>query len=302
MQHIEENISVTPLSGDEYKVDKRLERRFKREERIRSRVWELDFIRGFCIILMIFDHLMFDLGYLFGDIWYSATLDPVYNDIATTARLYWNWDVRLVVQNIVLVCFFSICGISCTFSRNNAKRGSLLFVIALLLTAVTSAIGEPILFGVLHMLAISILVVALIRAITRKRPKATSIVAICMAVLAIVAEIVLQNVDVPKNNNLSFISEAFVDNRYTSMDYFPLLPNMAVVLIGVAIAPLLYPTKRTLFARLDTQFRWYRPVNYFGRHAIEWYVLHQVIWGLALGLYTIIAIPNGWELIVANFF
>ena len=30
-----------------------------------KRVWEVDFLRGFCMLFVIWDHLMFDFGFLF---------------------------------------------------------------------------------------------------------------------------------------------------------------------------------------------------------------------------------------------
>ena len=35
----------------------------------RNRIWELDFLRGVCVLLMIFDHFMFDVGDIFGSEW-----------------------------------------------------------------------------------------------------------------------------------------------------------------------------------------------------------------------------------------
>ena len=32
----------------------------------RERIWELDALRGFCILCVIFIHFMFDLGFFFG--------------------------------------------------------------------------------------------------------------------------------------------------------------------------------------------------------------------------------------------
>ena len=39
---------------------------------LRERIWELDFIRGLCVFLMIFDHMMFDLAYVFNDAWFPG--------------------------------------------------------------------------------------------------------------------------------------------------------------------------------------------------------------------------------------
>ena len=35
----------------------------------RSRIWELDFLRGVCVLLMVFDHTMYDIALQFGNTW-----------------------------------------------------------------------------------------------------------------------------------------------------------------------------------------------------------------------------------------
>ena len=38
----------------------------------KQRAWEIDFLRGFAIIMVVWDHTLFDLGYIFGDYWMSS--------------------------------------------------------------------------------------------------------------------------------------------------------------------------------------------------------------------------------------
>lgn len=282
-----------------FTADKKAVKRDIKNERIRSRVWELDFIRGICVILMVFDHLMYDFMDIFANPWYSATGNEGYKRLAEFATAYWNSDIRGVVRPIVIMCFFVICGISCSFSRNNFKRGIIALVLAFAMTGVTYLIGMPILFGVLHMLAVSILVVALIRLATRNKPYVTALVSIIIGLMFIIGDAILQNVNVTTNNWLCFISNVFTDSKFLSFDYFPMMPNTGAVLIGSALAPLLYRKRVTLLPRLDTQFRWYRPFNFCGRHALIFYVAHQVVWMVLLSLYTLIAIPDGFNLLLS---
>ena len=83
----------------------------------KKRFWEIDFARGICVILMIFDHLMYSfavvapfVGTLFGtDMWPGA---------AEFAVWYWRHPVRDVIRPIIVCAFFIICGVSCTLSRS----------------------------------------------------------------------------------------------------------------------------------------------------------------------------------------
>ena len=45
----------------------------------KNRIWELDFIRGICVLLMIWDHFMFNISEIFGEAW--ATANPIHNEI-----------------------------------------------------------------------------------------------------------------------------------------------------------------------------------------------------------------------------
>ena len=85
--------------------------------------------------------------------------------IAITLFLLFTGKIEYSVNlMIVLFVFFSISGISCTFSRNNAKRGFILGAIALLYTLGSYVAQEYIgisgvfvAFGVLDFLAVSML-------------------------------------------------------------------------------------------------------------------------------------------------
>ena len=141
-------------------------------KRKRQRVWEIDFLRGVCVILMILDHLTILISDIFGPQWYGG-----YNrgDAFTKFCFQWyNGSAREIIHPLVLFVFFSISGISCTFSRNNAKRGLMLGAVALLYTLgsyiaqnVMGISGVFVAFGVLDFLAVSMLLYAFVSFITR---------------------------------------------------------------------------------------------------------------------------------------
>ena len=87
----------------------------------KDRIWELDFIRGICVILMIWDHFMFNIAEIFGDAWVIA--NPIHNGILELAINYENGMLREIFHPIIFCLFFLLCGISCNLSRNNLKRG-----------------------------------------------------------------------------------------------------------------------------------------------------------------------------------
>ena len=165
--------------------------------RKRNRIWEIDFLRGVCVILMILDHLAILLGSYFGNQWYG--FDFVRRGVGDAFTTFcYNWingsasGVRDIIHPIVLFVFFSISGISCTFSRNNAKRGFQLLVVALIYTLGSyiaqnqmGISGVFVAFGVLDFLAVSMLLYALISFLTRDNRLAMIIASIVLIVLTL---------------------------------------------------------------------------------------------------------------------
>jgi len=90
-----------------------------------TRIWEIDFLRGLAIILMVGYHLLYDLGDFVG----LRKFLGFSTDLSSPA-----W---LVAQNFFAGLFVVLSGISSTFSRNNLRRFVKFGVVALLITAVT---------------------------------------------------------------------------------------------------------------------------------------------------------------------
>ena len=135
--------------------------------RWKDRFWEIDFLRGLCVVLMVFDHFMYCL-------W---DVMPVINGVLGTSLFdglrpfaleYWNWDLRNNVREVVILLFFLLCGISCTLTRGNFRRFIPLALVAAGLSAVTSVMSEltgsnmTIFFGVIHMIAAGIFFYAML--------------------------------------------------------------------------------------------------------------------------------------------
>lgn len=134
--------------------------------RKRQRFWEIDFLRGICVVLMVLDHFMYCLFEVVPMI-NSMLGTAVFAEWESVARSYWSWNVRRNVRFFVLLLFFLLCGISCTLTRSNFKRSMLLAVVALGITCVTMILSEIteedgfiVRFGVLHMLAAAIFLYA----------------------------------------------------------------------------------------------------------------------------------------------
>ena len=133
--------------------------------RSEGRFWEIDFLRGICVILMIFDHLMYCLWDIMPFI--NETLGTnLFAESEALGRAYWMWDIRLYVRGVVITTFFLLCGISCTLTRGNFRRAIPLALVALGITEVSSILSDitnsnmHYLFGVIPMLACAIFLYA----------------------------------------------------------------------------------------------------------------------------------------------
>ncbi|MEG1394890.1 MAG: heparan-alpha-glucosaminide N-acetyltransferase domain-containing protein [Clostridia bacterium] len=278
----------------------------------KQRIWELDFLRGICVLLMIFDHVMYDLAYVFGPAW-AATGSDFLAQLWAHSKAYFETNLRDFVQPLVVIIFAFLCGISCSFSRNNLKRGLQVGICAALITLVTTLMDMPIRFGILHMFCVAILLWWLINLCCRNKKWLTAGVCLAVGVTIVLINYFLMqeynafNLANPRNlgekfvdtNTWAWVGEFLYGNPYAefSADYQPIFPTVGYMLIGSSLAPLLYAKKRSLLPWLG-KYDWYKPFSLWGKIALPVYVLHQVVVAVILALISFFFITKGnWVII-----
>lgn len=127
------------------------------------RIYFIDEVRGFSILMMVLYHALFAVGWLL--------------------NISWGQSVYLFfspLQVLFDLAFIFICGVSCYLSHNNWKRGGLLALVALGITVTLWIFmpSEMILYGILHFLATAILLFALLKPLLIKIPPKMGI-AVC---------------------------------------------------------------------------------------------------------------------------
>lgn len=250
----------------------------------RQRAYELDFLRGFALIMMIFMHSAWDIRYEYK----VDTFGFLESD------LFWG-----IIHPIFIVIFVGVSGVCCTFSKNNLFRGLKLLGVAAGLSLATWFITTYlniyclIIFNVLAMLAVSILLYTLIEFIERKtKADPRRVNALLGAAGSFFAALgsKLEWLDY-STDNLIFLPVGF---KMTSMpymvDYMPLLPWLGVFFIGCLVGRVCYSERKSLLPAKNKAAKVITaPVEFVGRHSLIIYLVHQpVVYGIMYVIFMLI--------------
>lgn len=223
----------------------------------KKRVWELDALRGLCILGMIVVHFFFDLS-LFG----AKTLDLP------------GWFVFIRQYGHVL--FVLISGICATLtSRSTLQRGLFVFGCGLLVSYVTFFMDYVlgfsnlrIWFGILHMLGLCMMLYPLFR----KLP----FWALALLGAAFVAlGFWMETLTVPVN--FLFPVGLRAARFFVGSDFFPLFPGLGWFLLGAALGKTAYRRQESLLPKVNAENFLLRGLRFIGRHSLWFYLLHQPI-------------------------
>lgn len=238
----------------------------------KKRIFLIDEIRGLAVLCMIFYHAFYVFDSFFDWEWADAL-----------------FKFFMPVQPFFAGIFIFICGISCTLSKNNLKRGAILLGVALGFTLVTAVVMPKlgfidceIYFGILHFLAVSILIYALLSKPLSKVPPAIGVIfcaalypftsGISEGLLSYGGLVVCKIPEVLYGSNL-LMPLGIYKQGFFSADYFPLFPDIFIFLSGVFagfhLAKSGYP-----------EFSYSRRIpflGFLGRNALPIYVVHMPI-------------------------
>ena len=242
----------------------------------KNRIHLLDEIRGFAVFCMIFYHAFYFIGSSFG--------------VNGAAELF---DFFLPVQPMFAGIFIFLCGISCSLSKSNLRRGLVLLGIALGMTFVTAYVMPKlgfaeceIYFGILHFLSLCILIYT---ALSKKLVKTTLFkgILLCAVLYAFTSRIdegVLAYGDLvvftlpEKLYETNYLVPFGVYNSdFASADYFPLFPDIFIFFAGV-FAGKHFISKGYPDWCYENKLPFF---SFLGRNALVIYIVHlPVIYGV----------------------
>lgn len=230
---------------------------------LEERFWEIDFLRGIAIIMMIIFHLLFDINY-FGSQSYE-----MYSG-------FWLYFARASAT-----LFLLLVGVSLTLSYSRARlkgtgaklypkyigRGLKIFSWGIIITAMTWVFLREgfIIFGVLHFIGVAVILVYPFLGLRHLN--------LLFGVIFISFGLYLKNFsfDFPWLLWLGFMPEGL----YT-LDYFPVFPWLGVVLLGLWLGNLGYENYERKFSLPEISGHF--PVRLFsalGRNSLLIYLAHQ---------------------------
>lgn len=249
------------------------------DENLENRFWEIDFLRGIAILMMILFHFLFDITY-FGEYDFN-----VYSGL-------WLYFARATATIFIL-----LVGISLTLSFSRAKikqktgkklfikylkRGFGIFSWGLLITLLTWIFlrNDLIIFGILHFIGISIILAYPFLELRSWN--------FLIGIFFISFGMYL------KKFTLSFpwlIWLGLRPENFYPLDYFPIFPWFGVILIGIFIGNLLYTNCKRRFKLPDlSNFPLIGASCFLGKYSLLIYLIHQPILLALLHFFGIINI------------
>ena len=223
---------------------------------MKKRIWELDALRGLCILGMVVVHLVYDLVDLYG-------------------LVQWEYPPLFTfVQQWGGVLFLLISGICVTLGSRCIRRGLLVFGCGMVVSAVTwgmyyfgfSEKSIIIYFGVLHCLGLCML----LWPIFRKLPHwALAVIGLVLVTLGFY----LQTLEPVSTQWLMPLGLPW--KGFASSDYFPIFPYLGFFLLGSALGKSVYRNKESLLPKVNAHNPIIRFFLLCGKHSLGIYLLHQ---------------------------
>lgn len=233
-----------------------------------ERFWEVDFLRGAAVLLMVLFNWSYALRFL---------------DIVSVVSFenYFYWEIFPL---LIAGSFMFIAGISLSLSWNRFKekdptsrekwkkygvRGAKIFTLGLGITLVTWLTFPEnfVFFGILHLIGAVVLLSPLVIDSPRK--------SFLLAAVILSASFLI-HLD---SSSIFLSSIGLSAPGMRTFDYFPFVPWASVVFMGNSVGHYLYPNHRRRYpiSRPETLGNLIKLGEYLGRNSLVIYLLHQPV-------------------------
>lgn len=233
-----------------------------------NRIELLDFLRGISLVYVMFYHLCYDLITVkgmnitfFGAAWFDF------------------------LHEAFLALLIIISGVCCSFSRDAVRRGAVLFFMGSIFTIATDIFmhDQVAVFGALSFFGVMMMLCGLTKPILR-RIDWRILLAVSLLLYFVTIDFAEEGgllhlfftdikLNLPENTQYSY-TIGIIPNGFYSSDYFPLVPNGFLYIVGEALSRPISERKlpKLFYAHIKT-----RAVNFIGRYSLWFYIIHQPI-------------------------
>ena len=241
-----------------------------------KRIHEIDFIRGFLMVLVLMDHLFWCFkSYNLG--WWEASnySNEFFLQMFVIFNFYWKSTAREIIRIMALFGFCFISGVSSAFSKNNWIRAAEMLVVFAVV-----AVGSNLLdasnilknqvtridFNVIGVLAWSTLFYCFTQNKTWRRILVGLLISFLMCWYVV-----------------PWLKRTPMGNAYApalwppegQADWMPLFPYMTFFFMGALFSYFVYaPTRQSI---IKAKGNWERPICFMGRHSLIIYLGHQFV-------------------------
>jgi len=227
---------------------------------------EVDIVRGLAVVAMIIFHGAFQLRFIF-------------NKNITTSDWFWIGSPILISGT-----FLTVAGISLHLRAQKRKyngisqllkRSGLIFGLGMCLTLITTVahMGAYVYFGILHCIGLA----TFISYYTIPWPKYMNLLAGLMTLgIGIYGNFAYLSC---KCIALFWLHPCFSSGLGNQIDYYPLIPSIGFVFIGIFLGKVLYPGGQRAFNYTIpvVMLKLITPICFLGRHALLIYCIHTPI-------------------------
>jgi len=234
-------------------------------EEKKKRIEIIDALRGFAVTLMVIHHALYNsVAFLDAPSWFYY--NPVFS----------------VLQAFFVGVFIIVSGVSSRFSRGNLERGSIVIVIAVIITYITTRMYMPITFGILHLLGFLMIFYGLTRKLWDSIPnKIAPWIYLFLIAISTAARVYLSPVahNLVTRDLLSVLG--WRQPGYVSFDYQTILPWIFIFLLGTWMGEYIREGKfPKRFYEMKAPF-----FPTVGKNALLIYILHQpILYGISVGV------------------
>lgn len=212
-----------------------------------KRIWEIDFLRGVAILLMIIFHLVVDLA-------------DFYHYRLNYMSGFWYY-----VGKLSAVMFLFLAGVSTRFNGQCLGHGIKILGWGMVVTLVTYVIypSAYVRFGILHLIGTGLLLCYFLR-------NSFGWGKFLLALMLLIGGVFAKKMEVTQEWLLPL---GIAPAGFTSLDYYPIIPWGGVILLGSWAGSRIYKSPESIFKQEYNS----NVLTYLGRRSLWIYLLHQPI-------------------------